>query len=154
MDCPPLLFWLLYSALTLALCWYDYRTGMLPDRLTCPLLWTGVLWHLCLHQAQLAQAMWGAIIGYSIFALIYWGYRGLRHREGLGYGDVKFTAALGAWHGWQMLPALILIASLLALLFVMLAALQQRSVQKLKNPLPFGPFLATAGFILAGTQWR
>ncbi|MFC3188647.1 prepilin peptidase [Pseudocitrobacter faecalis] len=143
-------FFVIYTLLTLALSWHDWRTGLLPDRLTCPLLLGGVLYHLCFYPARLSLSLWGAIGGYIAFALIYWGYRGLRHREGLGYGDVKFLAALGAWHGWQALPELILTATLLALIFISLSALHLREWQALKNPLPFGPFLAAAGFIIYG----
>ncbi|MER1978166.1 prepilin peptidase [Pseudocitrobacter faecalis] len=150
MSYAPLPFFVVYTLLTLALSWYDWRTGLLPDRLTCPLLWGGVLYHLCFYPARLSLSLWGAIGGYIAFALIYWGYRGLRHREGLGYGDVKFLAALGAWHGWQALPELILTATLLALIFISLSALHLREWQALKNPLPFGPFLAAAGFIIYG----
>ncbi len=148
MSYAPLPFFVVYTLLTLALSWHDWRTGLLPDRLTCPLLWGGVLYHLCFYPARLSLSLWGAIGGYIAFALIYWGYRGLRHREGLGYGDVKFLAALGAWHGWQALPVLILTATLLALIFISLSALRLREWQALKNPLPFGPFLAAAGFII------
>lgn len=150
MSYAPLPFFVVYTLLTLALSWHDWRIGLLPDRLTCPLLWGGVLYHLCFYPARLSLSLWGAIGGYIAFALIYWGYRGLRHREGLGYGDVKFLAALGAWHGWQALPELILTATLLALIFISLSALHLREWQALKNPLPFGPFLAAAGFIIYG----
>ncbi|WP_421356664.1 prepilin peptidase [Pseudocitrobacter faecalis] len=150
MSYAPLPFFVVYTLLTLALSWHDWRTGLLPDRLTCPLLWGGVLYHLCFYPARLSLSLWGAIGGYIAFALIYWGYRSLRHREGLGYGDVKFLAALGAWHGWQALPELILTATLLALIFISLSALHLREWQALKNPLPFGPFLAAAGFIIYG----
>ncbi|RBP04671.1 prepilin peptidase [Pseudocitrobacter faecalis] len=150
MSYAPLPFFVIYTLLTLALSWHDWRTGLLPDRLTCPLLLGGVLYHLCFYPARLSLSLWGAIGGYIAFALIYWGYRGLRHREGLGYGDVKFLAALGAWHGWQALPELILTATLLALIFISLSALHLREWQALKNPLPFGPFLAAAGFIIYG----
>lgn len=152
MDYAALPFFILYALLTLALSWHDWRTGLLPDKLTCPLLWSGVLYHLCLYPAWLSLSLWGAIGGYGTFAVIYWGYRGVRHREGLGYGDVKLLAALGAWHGWRALPELILTASSLALLFIGLSALYQRKWQAIKNPLPFGPFLAAAGFITFGLR--
>lgn len=152
MAYAPLPFFIFYTLLTLALSWHDWRTGLLPDRLTCPLLWGGVLYHLCLYPARLSLSLWGAIGGYAAFALIYWGYRGMRHREGLGYGDVKLLAALGAWHGWQVLPELILSAALLALLFISLSALHQCKWQAIKNPLPFGPFLTAAGFIIFGLR--
>lgn len=138
--------------LNLALCWQDQQTGLLPDRLTCPLLWSGLLYALCLHPTQLADAVWGAIVGYVAFASIYWLYRGLRHREGLGYGDVKYLAALGAWHGWQQLPILVFMAAGFACLLIAGKSLWRWDKTTIKNPLPFGPFLAAAGFILMGYQ--
>lgn len=74
----------------------DLRTGLLPDKLTCPLLWCGLIYYQCCKPALLSDALWGAIAGYSAFSLIYWSYRLVRRYEGLGYGDVKFLAALGA----------------------------------------------------------
>lgn len=143
-------FLLIYLLLTLTLSWQDIQRRLLPDRFTCPLLWSGLLFHLCLHTPQLPQAVIGAISGYMGFAAIYWGYRWLRKREGLGYGDIKFLAALGAWHGWQPLPLLVCIAAGLSLIFICLQILFTHSLQAIKNPLPFGPFLATAGFICGG----
>ena len=95
----------------------------------------------------LADALWGAIIGYGTFAVIYWGYRILRHKEGLGYGDVKFLAALGAWHTWTLLPRLVFLAASFACGAVVIGLLM-RGKESLKNPLPFGPFLAAAGFVV------
>lgn len=89
-------FLLLYTALSLSLSFCDVRCRQLPDRFTCPLLWGGLIFHLCIIPTQLADAVWGAIAGYGSFAFIYWSYRLVRGREGLGYGDVKFLAALGA----------------------------------------------------------
>lgn len=141
-----LLFLLLYSSLSLALCWYDLRDGLLPDRLTCPLLWSGLLYYLCNESAQLNQAVAGAIGGYLVFALIYWLYRGIRGYEGLGYGDVKLVAALGAWHGWQTLPLLVFIATLFACSTVLLFIITRTMRSSWRLSLPFGPFLLAAGF--------
>lgn len=143
-------FFLCYSGLTLALCQQDLRNGLLPDRFTCPLLWCGLLFYLCLAPQRLGDAVWGAIAGYLSFAGIYWLYRGFRGREGLGYGDIKYLAALGAWHGWQILPRLVLIASFLAGITWGILAFYTRLCRHrrwiLNNPLPFGPFMAAAGF--------
>jgi len=87
----------------------------------------------------------GAMAGYVGFAVIYWGYRFFFRREGMGYGDVKYLAALGAWHGWCVLPLLALVAALMALLCLLILSLVHPDKQTLKNPLPFGPFLAAAG---------
>lgn len=143
-------FFILYLLLSAALCWYDARTGLLPNRLTCPLLWTGLLFQLCLYPASINDALWGVFAGYLIMATLYWGYRLIRRREGLGYGDVKYLAALGAWHCWQSLPVLLLTASAMAGTYVLSRAYWRRSMAEIKNPLPFGPFLGAAGFIIAG----
>ncbi|HCS2580102.1 TPA: prepilin peptidase, partial [Shigella flexneri] len=91
-------FLILYACLSALLFFWDAKHGLLPDRFTCPLLWSGLLFYQVCHPDGLADALWGTIVGYGTFAVIYWGYRILRHKEGLGYGDVKFLAALGAWH--------------------------------------------------------
>lgn len=137
----------LYVCLSTLLFFYDAKHGLLPDRFTCPLLWSGLLFYQICHPADLANALWGAIIGYGAFAIIYWGYRTLRHKEGLGYGDVKFLAALGAWHTWTFLPRLVFLAASFACGAVALGVLI-RGKESLKNPLPFGPFLAAAGFVV------
>lgn len=146
-----LIFLICYLLLSILLSWHDIRTGLLPDSYTCPLLWTGLAYHLYCLPSLLPEAVKGAIAGYLGFAVLYWGYRFLRGKEGMGYGDVKMLAALGAWHGWQRLPALVFIAALLACSYALIAALLMREKQALKNPLPFGPFMAAAGLI-AGWQ--
>lgn len=144
---------LFYCVLSLWLCWHDIRTGLLPDRLTCPLLWGGLAYNLCLQPPQLSSAVLGAIAGYGGLALIYWLYRWIRKREGVGYGDVKFLAALGAWHGWEALPQLMALACGLALSFVAGQIILGHLSGALKNPLPFGPFLAAAGLITGWQEW-
>ncbi len=104
-------FLILYACLSALLFFWDAKHGLLPDRFTCPLLWSGLLFYQVCNPDGLADALWGAIIGYGTFAVIYWGYRILRHKEGLGYGDVKFLAALGAWHTWTFLPRLVFLAA-------------------------------------------
>ncbi|MGZ0753271.1 prepilin peptidase [Kluyvera sichuanensis] len=150
MILPALPFFLLYAVLNVILCWQDYRTGLLRNCFTCPLLWGGLLSQLCLNPTKSNEALWGAIAGYCTMALFYWGYRALRRCEGLGYGDVKYVAALGTWHGWQSLPLLVLVATLLACAFIAGKALWLHQAANIKNPLPFGPFLGAAGFIMAG----
>lgn len=125
----------------------DLRTGFLPDRLTCPLLWSGLIYHQLLLPARLPAALWGAVAGYVLFALLYWSYRLAYRQEGLGYGDVKFLAALGAWHEWQSLPMLVFIAAFLACAAVGMDYFRYGKAV-LKNPLPFGPYMAAAGFIM------
>ncbi|AGS27422.1 Leader peptidase hopD [Salmonella enterica subsp. enterica serovar Newport str. USMARC-S3124.1] len=143
-------FLIFYASFSLLLGIYDARTGLLPDRFTCPLLWGGLLYHqICLPE-RLPDALWGAIAGYGGFALIYWGYRLRYQKEGLGYGDVKYLAALGAWHCWETLPLLVFLAAMLACGGFGVALLV-RGKSALINPLPFGPWLAVAGFI---TGWK
>lgn len=138
-------FLLIYFALSALLVRTDIRTGLLPDKFLCPLLWTGLLYQLCLHPDFLPSAVLGATAGYAGFAVIYWGYLLICRCEGMGYGDIKYLAALGAWHGWCVLPVLALVAALMALLYLVGFSLFNPNKQALKNPLPFGPFLAAAG---------
>ncbi|EGO1677747.1 leader peptidase HopD [Salmonella enterica] len=143
-------FLIFYTSFSLLLGIYDARTGLLPDRFTCPSLWGGLLYHqICLPE-RLPDALWGAIDGYGGFALIYWGYRLRYQKEGLGYGDVKYLAALGTWHCWETLPLLVFLAAMLACGGFGVALLV-RGKSALINPLPFGPWLAAAGFI---TGWK
>ena len=136
------------TLLTLSL--IDLKHFVLPDALTLPLLWTGLLANMWGYFATLQDAVIGAALGYMSLWIIYWLFKLLRGKEGLGYGDFKLNAAIGAWLGWQALPAVIFIAAIGGLcvgLFLM-AAKRMRSEQ----PLPFGPFLAAAGFIELSTQ--
>ncbi len=143
----PFLF--LYISLCGLLWLEDLRTGLLPDKFTCPLLWCGLLYYQCCEPALLSDALWGAIAGYCAFSLIYWSYRLVRKYEGLGYGDVKFLAALGAWHRWESLPLLVFLAACLACCMMGVECVRHGKM-RLKNPLPFGPYLAAAGFIIGG----
>jgi len=144
-------FLLTYLTFTALLVRADLRSGLLPDKYLCPLLWSGLLFHLCIHPAFLPSAVVGAIAGYAGFAVIYWAFRLICKREGMGYGDVKYVAALGAWHGWCILPLMTLLAALLATLYLLVKSLLKPEEQCFKNPLPFGPFLAAAGLL---TGWQ
>ncbi|MFA5664469.1 A24 family peptidase [Castellaniella sp.] len=132
------------------LAWVDARTGLLPDGLTQPLLWLGLLVNLDGTFAPLTEALLGAVAGYGIPWLIAHGYALLRRREGMGQGDFKMLAALGAWLGWQALPMVLLLASLCGL--VMAAWLAWRRRLQADQALVFGPWLALAGacVLLAG----
>lgn len=103
--------WVLWCGL-LPLMMIDAKYMLLPDCLTQPLLWAGLLLHCVFHTMPLASALYGAVAGYLILWLVYWSFRLLTGREGLGQGDFKLLAALGAWCGWQALPLLILVAAL------------------------------------------
>lgn len=123
----------------------DLECGLLPDRLTLPLLWAGLLYNLAFAAVPLDQAVLGAIAGYLVLWLVYWGFRLLTGREGLGYGDFKLLAALGAWLGWTALPTVLLWSSLTGLLTGGMLMLARRMTRA--DPLPFGPFLAVAGWM-------
>ncbi len=131
----------------LALTFIDLDTLFLPDDLTLPLLWAGLavnlfgLWPL----VPLADAVLGAIAGYLSLWSVYWLFKLIRGKEGMGRGDFKLLAALGAWMGWKMLPLIVLLSSAVgALVGVALIVFKGRNHEV---PLPFGPFLATAGAI-------
>ena len=143
-----------FAVLTLAL--IDARIYMLPDLITLPLLWLGLLVNTLGFFAAIADAVLGAVAGYLSLWGIYWLFKLLRDKEGLGYGDFKLTAAIGAWLGWQALPSVVLVAALTALCTAAVLVLAGR--MKVEQPMPFGPFLAFAGFltICLGqrfTQW-
>ena len=130
----------------LALAVIDAQTLWLPDRLTLPLLWVGLLVNTQALFADLSSAVWGAALGYSSLAVLAWGFRRTTGREGLGGGDAKLLAALGAWLGVAALPALVLLASLSALIFVGVAIRLGRGTRQ--TAWPFGPYLAVAGAVL------
>ena len=132
-----------FAVLTLAL--IDARIYMLPDLITLPLLWLGLLVNTLGFFAAIADAVLGAVAGYLSLWVIYWLFKLLRAKEGLGYGDFKLTAAIGAWLGWQALPSVVLVAALTALCTAAVLMLAGR--MKVEQPMPFGPFLAFAGFL-------
>lgn len=129
----------------LALAAIDARTWLLPDVLTLPLLWLGLGFNLCDTFVPLAQAVAGAMAGYLLLWCLLWGFKLLRGMDGLGYGDLKLLAALGAWLGWQALPHLLLIAAGGGVL----ATLIQRGItgRSVTQPLAFGPWLALGGAV-------
>ncbi len=129
----------------LAMTFIDIDTQMLPDDLTLPLVWMGLLVNLIGGFVSLQEAVIGAAAGYLSLWAVYWVYRIATSKEGIGYGDFKLLAALGAWLGWTMLPLIVLLSSLLgAVVGIALIVLRrhQRGV-----PIPFGPFLAVAGLV-------
>jgi leader peptidase (prepilin peptidase)/N-methyltransferase len=134
---------LLYTLI--ALTFIDFDTQLLPDDLTYPLLWAGLLLNVNATYVSLHSAVIGAAAGYLALWSIYWAYKLLRKREGMGYGDFKLLAALGAWLGWTMLPAIVLMASLVgSVVGIALMVLNRRG---LDYQIPFGPYLAAAGLI-------
>ncbi|MHB8354300.1 MAG: prepilin peptidase [Burkholderiales bacterium] len=128
----------------LILTFIDLHTMLLPDRVTLPLLWVGLLINSFGVLTDLRSAVWGAMAGYALLWGVYWLYRGVTRREGLGYGDFKLLAALGAWLGWQTLPLVLLLASLSGVTVGVFWL--WRGGHSRHTPIPFGPFLAVAGY--------
>lgn len=127
-----------------ALVLIDLKVQLLPDRLTLPLIWAGLLVNSMGGFTDLHSALWGAVAGYGFLWCAYWAYWFLTHREGMGFGDFKLMAALGAWLGWQVLPQILLLASLTGA--VVGGVWLWRRGQALATPIPFGPFIAAAGY--------
>ncbi|MCV9879519.1 prepilin peptidase [Brenneria izbisi] len=144
---PGMTLWgaLILLSFLLALTVIDMNTWLLPDALTLPLLWLGLMFNLSGTFVSLDDAVIGAIAGYLSLWLLYWGFKLLTGKDALGYGDFKLLAALGGWLGWRALPNLVLIAALSGLI----ATLAWRWVRRKKadQPLAFGPWLAVGGGI-------
>ena len=148
----PLAGGLVLLSFLLILARIDARTQLLPDRLTLPLLWAGLLFNLNEVYIALPDAVAGAMAGYLALWSVYWLFRLLTGKEALGYGDFKLLAALGAWCGWQVLPQVLLLASASGLVWTLLQRLWTR--QSLQQPLAFGPWLALAGGVFfSGSRW-
>jgi leader peptidase (prepilin peptidase)/N-methyltransferase len=129
----------------LALTFIDADTQLLPDSLTLPLLWAGLIANLFGLFAPLASAVIGAIAGYLSLWLVYWAFKLIRGKEGMGHGDFKLLAAIGAWLGWPALPLVILLSSVVgAVVGIALIVLRRH---ERSSPLPFGPYLAVAGMV-------
>lgn len=131
------------TLLTLTLIDIDHM--LLPDAITLPGIWAGLLVNLGGTFTDLRSAVIGAVAGYLVLWLVYHLFKWLTGKEGMGYGDFKLLALLGAWLGWQALPACILLASLVGTVYGLGAIL--RHGQSRQQPFPFGPFLAVAGWI-------
>lgn len=129
----------------IALCFIDLDTQLLPDSITLPLLWLGLLLNLSSTYTDLSSAVVGASAGYLTLWAVYWLFKLATGKEGMGYGDFKLLAALGAWLGWQTLPLTILLSSLVgAIVGVALIVLRRHGRE---IPIPFGPYLAAAGLL-------
>jgi len=136
---------LVFVYLLIAMTFIDADTQLLPDDLTLPLLWIGLLLNLSGLFVPLHDAVVGAAAGYLSLWTIYWAFKLLTGKEGMGYGDFKLLAALGAWLGWKMLPIIILFSSLVgAVVGIILIVFARRGRDK---PIPFGPYLAAAGLL-------
>jgi leader peptidase (prepilin peptidase) / N-methyltransferase len=136
---------LVFAYLLIAMTFIDADTQLLPDDLTLPLLWCGLLINLNGTFVPLKDAVIGAVAGYLSLWTIYWAFKLATGKEGMGYGDFKLLAALGAWLGWTMLPIIILFSSLVGA--VVGIALIVFTKHGRDIPIPFGPYLAAAGMI-------
>jgi leader peptidase (prepilin peptidase)/N-methyltransferase len=136
--------WSGFAAAVLALACIDWDTTLLPDDITLPLLWAGLCAAaLGLSGTSLTDALWGSVAGYLSLWTVYWAFKLATGKEGMGYGDFKLFAALGAWFGWQALIPVILMASLIGAAIGI--ALKVFSQLREGGYVPFGPFLALAG---------
>jgi len=134
---------LTWSLITLTFIDIDHQ--LLPDSITLPLLWLGIVFNLFTVYTDLSSSVIGAIAGYLSLWLVFHGFKIVTGKEGMGYGDFKLLAALGAWFGWLILPSIILLSSLVgAVVGISLILFRQHG----RNvPIPFGPYLAAAGWI-------
>ena len=136
---------LLFVWAMIALAFIDLDTFFLPDDITLPLLWAGLLVNMGGVFVDLQTAVIGAVAGYLSLWLVYWGFKLATGKEGMGYGDFKLLAAIGAWLGWKMLPVVIMLSSLVgAIIGISLIALARHERSR---PIPFGPYLVLAGLI-------
>lgn len=129
----------------IALTFIDLDTFFLPDDITLPLLWAGLLANTVGTYTDLASAVIGAAAGYLALWLVFWLFKFATGKEGMGYGDFKLLAAIGAWLGWQMLPLVILLSSLVGAVIGVTMMVVARHGRE--TPIPFGPYLAIAGLI-------
>ena len=144
-DAINAIYAILFTLCLITLAGIDVNEKLLPDQITLPLLWIGLFANINGTFAPLPDAVTGAIAGYLSLWSLYWVFKLVTGKEGMGYGDFKLLAALGAWLGWQMLPLIILISSAVGAVIGIAAILlggQDRDLQ-----IPFGPFLAGAGWI-------
>ena len=140
---------LLFTWALIALTMIDINKQLLPDSLTLPLLWLGIVFALFDTYTPLQASVAGAIAGYLALWTVFHVFRLATGKEGMGYGDFKLLAALGAWMGWTMLPQIILLSSVIGAIAGSIMLLTGKA--KKERPIPFGPYLALAGWI--GLMW-
>ncbi len=129
----------------IALTVIDFDTQLLPDSITLPLLWLGLAFNLFGTYVDLPSAVIGAMVGYLSLWSVFWLFKLATGKEGMGYGDFKLLAALGAWLGWQMLPVVVLLSSVVGATVGIGLIISSRHGRN--TPIPFGPYLAIAGLI-------
>lgn len=136
---------LLLAWTLIALAFIDFDTTLLPDNLTLPLLWLGLLFNLNGHFASLPDAVIGAVAGYGVLWSVYWVFKWVTGKDGMGFGDFKLLAAIGAWLGWQLLPVTLLLSSVVgAVVGIAMIVLVKHDR---RVPIPFGPYLAGGGLV-------
>ena len=143
---PVTLLWSGFAAVLLALSLIDWDTTVLPDALTLPLLWAGLVAAAFGWTIALPAALWGAVAGYLSLWSVYWLFKLTTGKEGMGYGDFKLLAALGAWLGWQMIVPMLLLASVIGAMVGI--AMKIAATLREGRYVPFGPFLAGAGLVV------
>ena len=137
------LFAFIFVFALVTLTFIDFDTQLLPDDITLPLLWLGLLFNLNTGFTDLTSAVIGAMAGYFILWAVYWLFKIVTGKEGMGYGDFKLLGAIGAWFGWQLLPAVILLSSVVgAIIGIAMIMFKGKSGS---TAIPFGPFLALGG---------
>jgi leader peptidase (prepilin peptidase)/N-methyltransferase len=139
----------IYAWALLALTFIDLDTQLLPDDITLPLLWLGLLANAFGVYTDLRSAVFGAVAGYLVLWIVYWGFRLIAKKEGMGYGDFKLLAAIGAWTGWQVLPAVILVSAGFGAILGSVTLWLARKGSDTR--IPFGPYLALGGIV--GLLW-
>ena len=145
---PVALLWCGFAATLLAASLIDWDTTLLPDDITLPLLWGGLIAAaLQWTNVALPMALWGAVAGYLSLWLVYWSFKLVTGKEGMGYGDFKMNAAVGAFLGWKLLPLVILLSSLVGLAFGALQMFAARGRWEAGFRFHFGPYLAIAGIV-------
>jgi leader peptidase (prepilin peptidase)/N-methyltransferase len=158
-----MLAWCGFTALVVALFWIDWDTTFLPDSLTQPLLWLGLITTMLGHNPLLASfsdSFWGAVFGYALFIPIAWVVGKLKGQQAMGNGDYKLMAALGAWLGWQALLPIVLMSSItgsiIGIGLMLTAKLRSYGNQAGEGGvyMPFGPFLVLAGLLVYIVGWR
>jgi leader peptidase (prepilin peptidase)/N-methyltransferase len=143
---PTTLLWCGFVAVLVALGGIDWDTTLLPDNLTLPLLWAGLVASALGWTIPLASALWGAVAGYLSLWTVYWIFKKATGKEGMGYGDFKLLAALGAWLGVQMVLPIVLAASVLGAIVGIV--MKMSGALREGRYVPFGPFLAGAGIVV------
>ena len=143
---PAALLWCAFAATLLALALIDWDTTVLPDSMTLPLLWAGLIAATLGWTITLPAALWGAVAGYLSLWSVYWLFKLTTGKEGMGYGDFKLLAALGAWLGWQMIVPMLLLASVIGAIVGI--GMKLAATLREGRYVPFGPFLAGTGLVV------